>query len=59
MLGIPKSQYDLYDSEKEDHDGSTDFSDFETNDMYKRFKMVQRDLSEETETLYEKDKYYV
>lgn len=59
MQNIPNSQYDLVDSEQEDDAGSTEFSDFEVNDLYKRYKLVQKDLAEETETLAERDKYYV
>lgn len=59
MQNIPKSQYDLMDSEQEDDAGTTEFSDCEMNDLYKRYRLIQKDLTEETETLAERDKYYV
>jgi len=38
MLNIPKSKYDLVDSEGENY--STEFTDFELNDLYQRHKLI-------------------
>ena len=59
MNGIPKSKFDLMDSEKEEDGATTDFSDFEVNDMYKRYRLIFKEVEEEIVSLKEKDKYFV
>jgi len=58
MKDLPESKYDLRDSEQEDDGASTEFSDFELNDMYKRYKLLHQEVDEEIMTLSERDKYF-
>jgi hypothetical protein len=59
MDGIPKSKFDLMDSEQEEGNISTEFSDLEINDMYKRYRLIFTEVEEEYISIKERDKYFV
>jgi len=59
MDGIPKSKFDLMDSEQEEGNLSTEFSDLEINDMYKRYRLIFTEVEEEYISIKERDKYFV
>lgn len=59
MDGIPKSKFDLQDSEPDEAYCTTDFSDPQINDMYKRYRLIFKEAEEEYISMKERDKYYV